>query len=525
MRDLLFLVLALIPFTALNLWRLRGELHMLQLTGYFPERYVRWFRTQGLARYRQAREPYLLFAVLPGVAWGAWLVFAIFETLIWLGRRDRVEKKPLVMTRRAARAYACSLVLLTLFSGAALALLPFRAAAAALALIQLGSPVVMWLTSLIMKPIEDAINRSYLNDARRIVRSMPNLRIVGITGSYGKTSTKHVLAELLGESRNVLHTPGSFNTPMGVTRTVREQLRASHEIFIAEMGARQPGNIRELCELTPPHAGILTAIGEQHLETFGTLEALQRTKWELAESLPADGFLVCNVDHAAVRDILARAPIRARVIRCGMTAPEADHRAENLSVTAAGISFDLVRPGHPPLRLTTRLLGRHNVINITLAAVTALELGVTPESIRIAVSGLRPVPHRLELKRNASGFLILDNAFSSNPAGAASALEMLKLIEGGRKVLITPGMVELGAVEYACNKTFGVQAAAAADVVVLVGRQRAVAIHEGLREAGFPEERVVVAEDLKAASAWMHANLKPGDVILFENDLPDTYLG
>ncbi|MFO1530566.1 MAG: UDP-N-acetylmuramoyl-tripeptide--D-alanyl-D-alanine ligase, partial [Kiritimatiellia bacterium] len=379
-------------------------------------------------------------------------------------------------------------------------------------MLQLGSPVVMWLTSLVMKPVEDAVNRSFLNDARRIVRSIPGLKIVGITGSYGKTSTKHVLAELLGESRNVLHTPGSFNTPLVVTRTIREHLRPSHEIFIAEMGARQPGNIRELCELTPPHAGILTAIGEQHLETFGTLEALQRTKWELAEALPADGFLVCNVDHAAVRDILARAPIRARVVRCGMTSPEADHRAENLSVTASGLSFDLVRPGHPPLRLTTRLLGRHNVINITLAAVTALELGITPESIRIAVSGLRPVPHRLELKRNASGFLILDNAFSSNPAGAASALEMLKLVEGGRKVLITPGMVELGTVEHACNKTFGVQAAAAADVVVLVGRQRAVAIHEGLREAGFPEDRVVVAEDLKAASAWMHANLKPGDV-------------
>ena len=145
-----------------------------------------------------------------------------------------------------------------------------------------------------------SINNSYVNDARRIIGEMPSLKVVGITGSYGKTSTKHYLNRILSEQFNVVMTPGSFNTPMGVTRTIREMLKPYTEIFICEMGAKQRGDIKEICDIVHPQYGIITAVGEQHMESFKSIENVQRTKFELADALPADGFCVVNDDFPYV---------------------------------------------------------------------------------------------------------------------------------------------------------------------------------------------------------------------------------
>jgi len=171
-----------------------------------------------------------------------------------------------------------------------------------LVLFILLTPLFVILVNLLNSPLERAISNWYISDAKRILREMPHLIVIGITGSYGKTSTKYFLAKLLSYKYNTLMTPGSFNTPMGVVKTVREQLRPIHDVFVCEMGAKHVGDIKELCDLVNPRYGILTAIGPQHLDTQGTMENIEKTKFELPYALPDDGTAFLSYDYDRIRN-------------------------------------------------------------------------------------------------------------------------------------------------------------------------------------------------------------------------------
>ena len=380
-------------------------------------------------------------------------------------------------------------------------------------------PLWVALGGLIAWPVEKLISELYFRDAQRILRNRKDLIKIGITGSWGKTSVKFILGTILEEKYHTLVTPSSFNTPMGVTRVIRSQLEPGHRVFIAEMGARHVGDIKEMCRLVHPQYGILTSVGPQHLDTFKTIERVTGTKYELMEAIPENGMCFFADDEGICRTLYDRTEKQKKL--AGMNAEKDDVWAEDIRSTPEGSRFTLCTD-NKRIPCETVLLGELNIRNIVLCASVALALGMTGEQIARGIRKLQPVEHRLQLIPNPGGITLIDDAFNSNIRGAEQAFRVLSGFPETR-IVITPGMVELGKLEYEMNRQFGEYMAEGCDIAILVGRKRSEAIAEGLHAMGFPENRIHVAESLDEATSYMREIVKPGDTVLFENDLPDNY--
>ena len=430
-------------------------------------------------------------------------------------------KKPFVVTMRVKRTWITSAVVFTLIC----ALIGFllRGAEPRLYLIGLFPlllPLWVALGGLLAWPIEKLVSEMYFRDAQKKLAARPDLIKIGITGSYGKTSVKFILGTILQEKFQVLVTPSSFNTPMGVTRIIREKLMPAHQVFVAEMGARHVGDIKELCRLVHPHHGVLTSVGPQHLDTFHTLERIKSTKYELMDAIPDGGCCFFPDDKEICRELFDKTRKEKRLCSVHPGVEDADVWATDIRVSPAGSSF-ILHTMNEEIACQTRLLGEHNIQNIILAATVGLRLGMNLRQIARGISKVMPVEHRLQLIPSA-GVTIIDDAFNSNPRGAQAALRVIKGFEG-RRIIITPGMVELGAGEEQFNHDFGVMMADCVDVAILVGKKHTAPIARGLKEACFPEEQLYVVSNLEEASAILRQIGRPGDVALFENDLPDNY--
>lgn len=517
---MLIFVTVPVLFFALALCCVR-HMHFFQLNSYKLAEHKVWMKRNSGSLITLA-----VFALLPLFA----LLFQLVGAIIYLStafliyallakpksRKD--SKKPLVFTPRVIRMLVTEAIVF--ISGAVLVCLfaPFYCipiyAAAALLL----APYACIAANVINAPIEKAIRNGFTKEAVSMLRAHPDLRVVGITGSYGKTSTKYYLHTILAEKFDVLMTPGSFNTPMGVVKTVREQLRPTHNVFICEMGAKYVGDIKELCEIADPHIGIITSIGAQHLDTFGSLERIVSTKLELADYLLARGRRIAlNGDCALIRDNVTAG---GSVILCG---ENGDIKISDVCADERGTSFVLTPKNCESFPLTVNLLGEHNVINVALAAAVALELGMSPDEIRRAARKIKCAPHRLEIK-SAGRDLIIDDAYNANPAGTKAALAALGLFKDSCRIIVTPGMVELGDDSDNFNKTLGKDAAAVCDYIFLVGKFGSEIIRAGALEAGFPEDKIFIYD--RVEDAINGARVIPSDrqrVILLENDLPDNY--
>jgi UDP-N-acetylmuramoyl-tripeptide--D-alanyl-D-alanine ligase len=382
-------------------------------------------------------------------------------------------------------------------------------------------PRLLALASVLVQPVEAAVKKRYFNDARRKLAGFPDMVKIGITGSFGKTSAKVILATILSEKYKTYATLHSYNTPMGVTRAIREQLDNSYGVFIAEMGARQPGDISEMCRLVSPRYGLLTGVGAQHLETFKTLENVAKTKYELIEALPQDGMAFFPCDNAICLELYRKTSKPKALFGIGEYGEPLYMSAQGILSGPAGSSFTLIGPDGETAPCITKLLGAHNVQNILGAAAVAHALGLSLEEIARGVAGVEPVEHRLQLVPTGNGITVIDDAFNSNPAGTRAALEVLMSFPG-RKIVVTPGLVELGEAEAAENEAFGRAMAEVVDIAILVARN-SVAMKKGLLDAGFSEENIIVTGKLAEATEVMGKLTRVGDVVLFENDLPDHY--
>lgn len=529
-------VLAWLAAVALHARRL---LHVLQLEEYDLARFWRWVRAHPDAAWPPAqRIAVLALAVLAALtaAVASWLLAVsgplalALALLLWWQRPRLAAKKPLVYTPKAILVAGIALALAGATVGAAAAWVALSrlddAVSAtvplALALAGVLPPVYLTLGVLAVYPAQAAAKQLLVLLAAQRLRARRDLLVIGITGSYGKTSTKEILAALLGARYPVCKTTGSVNTPVGIARTVLRTLRPEHTVFVVEMGAYTRGNIRELARFVRPRVGVLTAIGEQHLERFGSVEAIAQTKYELIEALPPDGLAVFNADNPGCRALAAQTR-HVRVRTYGLDpAGVPDVTATDVCMGPQGTTFTLRAAGHGAVAVTSPLLGRHNVSNVLAAATVALEHGLTLAEVAAAVGRLEPVPHRLQLLAGQNGVTVIDDAYNANPAGARAALEVLAAFPG-RKVLVTPGLVELGPLEAERHAELGRAAAAVCDYIILVGRERTAAIAAGARAAGFPAERLFQVADLPEATARLGRLVAPGDVVLFENDLPDQY--
>lgn len=497
--------------------------HMLQLSSYQFGQYKRYLQKNSKTAFGLRRVVALL-TLLPWVlpqARGNGLVYCALILLCYAGLNwPRKAKKPLVYTARVKRQLA-TLSLLHLAALVPGLLLPaYGGGFFGLALFL--EPLLVALANWLNTPVEKAISNRYVQDARQRLAAMPDLTVIGVTGSFGKTSTKYFLQTLLSTKYHVLMTPGNYNTTLGVVRTVREQLSPTHQVFLCEMGARHPGDIKEICDLVHPKYGVITAIGEQHLESFGTVENIADTKFELYDAIPPEGKVFLNFDNQIIRQ-KAESKGGKQVVGYGLEG-QRDYLASEIAITANGTEFTLTAPDGQSLRYRTRLLGEHNVQNITAAIAVCHQLGLSLEDLAPAVRRLESAPHRMQMIRGSSTYTVIDDAYNSNPKGAEAALRTLAMCQGLR-VLVTPGMVELGEREFELNYEFGKQAAQYCDYAALVNPRQAEPIRRGMLEAGFPPEKLLVADTLQQALEFAQTCGQPGQprFVLLENDLPDNY--
>ncbi len=487
-------------FFALSSKRTKEALHIVQLEGYDYEYYVKWLKANGRRAYSLKKDPQPI-------------------------------KKPLVMTPRATRLFRANLLIsVVLYMPAVIGvgvlfenlILTLVVAALFLAAVYYLQPLVISWTTLIMKPIEERINQGFYISAQTKIKNRDDLSVIGITGSFGKTSTKFIVGTILSEKFNVLNTPESYNTPMGLSKVINNELTDEHEVFVAEMGAKELGEIRELAELARPRIGILTSVGPVHIETFKNIDNIMKTKYELIEELPTDGVAIFNYDNEFIRK-LADKTFKEKLLYGIEDTDNLDIYAENIEVSEEGSTFDLKDKDGNSVRCTTKLLGRHNIYNLLAGACAARVLGLTFEEIASGISKILPIEHRLNLIKSPNGVIIIDDAFNSNPIGARAALEVLGQFKDGRKIVVTPGMIELGEMEEPANREFGVNMGKVCDYVILVGENRTIPIYEGLMESNFNKDNIFIVSNLNEATTQLGRITKAGDVVLFENDLPDNY--
>lgn len=384
-----------------------------------------------------------------------------------------------------------------------------------LGVLPLFIPLISMVSHYILLPFETLNNYGYKMRAIKAINLMPHLIKIGITGSFGKTTCKNILAAMLEKKYKVCFSPQSYNTPMGISKVINNSLSEIDEVFIAEMGARNVGDIKELTCLVQPNFGIITAIGNQHLETFGSIENIISTKYELIENLVLGGVAAFNGDSPYTKDMFDRTQTE-KIITGECEGAFVTYK--NISSGGFGTRFDLIHNDKTVI-VETKLLGRHIPSLIVLCAGIAIKLGVSLEDIAAACKTLEPVPHRLELIQNGDT-TIIDDAYNSNTEGAKNALILLKSFTQ-KKFVITPGIVELGAEEKEANTQFGRDIADCADIALLVGT-RGADIKDGAIENGMNEENIILTESLFEAVEKLK-EFEGEKVVLFENDLPDNY--
>ncbi|GHV49168.1 Mur ligase [Clostridia bacterium] len=512
------------------------SLHTFQLEGYSPSGKFRRRKKNGavsspvgIALY--GTLPFMaiyirFFPVLAllNLALGiAWIVYGIS------GFPFVRKKKPLRMTWRVRRLTITAAVIAgVIIAVAVLAGIMTKAGGILLFIVLPGIAGVLPETAnLVNRPVEKSIEGKFIREAANIIDSRPDLITIGVTGSYGKTSLKYFLTTILSRKYSVLMTPESFNTTMGVVKTVRESLTADTEIFVCEMGAKKRGEIKEICDIVKPGAAVITAIGPQHLESFGSIEDIISTKFELAEAVPPGGTVFLNYGN----EYIAGNAKKANTARALRIVPYAFARQDNtrdvnyaagdVTVSENGTAFSV--NGY---RFETALLGRHNVENVTGAIAAAAELGMSFDEIALGVRRLESPPHRLQLIRQGDDILI-DDAFNSNPAGTRAALEVLMLFRDSVKILITPGMIELGGKQAEENNLFAKAAAGVCDMIILIGEKQTEPMAAGLKEVSYPAERYTVQKTFSAGIEFARKIIpeRAGQrkVILIENDLPDNF--
>lgn len=518
-------------------------LQIMQQSGYEGFGYFKWLRRRDnvyLSRLATVSMlsllSYLLFIISLSFIDGDWVIYTGFVFYVafifayYKADKKHIRKLPINFTARMERLIAAYFFVLLISNFALLVLanlvayalrfnaLLVRVRYAVICILPVCVPFFVLLAYYITKPFENARQRKYIEKCTETLCSHPDLIRIGITGSYGKTSVKEILKTLLEEKYNVLATPSSYNTPMGICKTVGN-LKDGHNVFIAEMGARHVGDIATLAAIVKPDYAIINGIVGQHLETFGTLGAVQQTKYELVESM-SKGVVAYTIDNDATSVLFSDCKIKS--IPAGIdTSKNPKVYAEDIELGVNGSDFTLCVQGRK-MRCHTVLLGSHNISNICLAVAIAAEMGLSDEEICAAIARIKPIKHRLECTKNADGVVIIDDSYNANTRGIDAAMEVISAFDG-RKIIVTPGLVELGREEDLENYRLGKKMANVCDIAVLVGKSATYRIQDGLIDGGFDNSQIIIVKELETAKRKLKRIVKSGDVVLFENDLPDKF--
>lgn len=522
-----FLISCIIYFIYVFL-RSLGTIHMLQQNKYNAHKtYIKWLKNNLDKGFKNLSILFLIFVLfifyknnrVLVVVFNLFYLLLIINILSYKGQ----NKLPLKYTSRVKRIIFTN----TLMHILPIILLSFIVndrnmvyCYLLLGFISFINSVYVLVSIFINTPVEKFVGFYYMSKAKNKLKSMNNLKVIGITGSYGKTSSKNILNDILNIKYNSMPTPKNFNTPFGLMISINNYLDKFTDVFIAEMGACQENDINELCDIVHPKYGIITKIGVAHLATFKTRENIQKTKFELIENLPSDGVGILNGDDEWQRSYKIKNKCKIKWI--GINSTDVDVRACDISLSPDGCKFNVIFKGdEKKYPFETKLLGYNNVYNILSSIALGREFGMSIDQLKAAVIKVRPVEHRLELKKNGD-ITFIDDAYNSNPTGSRMALDVLNMMPG-KHIVVTPGMIELGDREYDENKKFGQYMADIADEVILVGEEKTKAIQDGLKLKKYDKSKIHIINDVLIAFDLVN-KLKKGDTyVLLENDLPDIF--
>lgn len=504
--------------------RLLAYLRYFQQEGYEAGRFIRWTGVRPLT------DPGFWLAA--GAVWLATgggrpglsaVLFTVGSVVLaWVQPDPRTSGKiTLKMTWRATRiaAVAAVVAVVAWIAWVAMDGPSLRAVYVAGLLSLVLLPVVLVLANGLLAPYERSAQATYRREATELLSRVRPF-VVGITGSYGKSSTKAMLAHLLQFRAPTLAATGSINTVMGLTRHIREHLVLGHEFMVVEMGAYGIGSIRRLCDFTPPQAAIVTAVGDMHLERFGSLENIFVAKSELARALPDGGLLVVNADSPNALRMARTVPNRRALLYGEASTEDLDTRLAQVRFTKDGTSF-VLRTRTADYVCQTPIHGRPIVHNLAGAFTLAVALGVDPAVAVAAFRTIRPVSNRLEVVEDR-GITWIRDAYNANQHGFRAALEVAAALPASKRVLVTPGVIELGASQAAVNQALSREAAAVCDHTLVVADANRAAFVDGHAAAGRSDRLVAVASRTEAFR-WIAEHVKPGDLVMLENDLPDLY--
>ena len=520
--ELIIVLLYLSVYLSLSFVFCKNALHMFQQNRYELRRYTKWLFNINNFDITVAFI-YVVFSILFCLffkeslfaTFGILAVDIVAAIYFIYTEANKHYIKDLDITKRVKRQIVCFAILMIAFEWFTITDLPLFLHGAVTVI---APYLLIYVMALITMPIEYLIKKRYENEARRILDSQTNLIKIGITGSFGKTSTKNIVTNIIGENYYTLMTPASYNTPMGITRTIRENLKPIHEVFVCEMGADKVNDISYLMDFVKPQYGIVTSIGPQHLNTFGTIENIIKEKMKEIEMLPEDGVGIVNYDIPYICDYVVENS--CKIVSVGIKNQNADYFAKNIKYTKDGSTFT-VKINKKNYQFETCLLGEHNITNILIGIALAIELNIPIKDIVENVKHVKQVEHRLQV-RNMNGYTFIDDAFNSNPSGFRMAVDVLNMMPG-KRVIVTPGLIDLGKEQDKYNKDLGNYMYGKVDYVILVGEKQTKPIYDGLVASGFNKNNIYVVQDVKLAFDYIYKNFSVKDTILLENDLPDAF--
>lgn len=558
-------IVLVIVYILIMIFSILKYIHIIQLNNYNLDQQIIW--------YKKNKKAYLMNIVLlllviidffildPGTNFNLnfkygppttnWNVFCniahlvtcfilipISLIIVFFNNFPKKQKKKLVLTNRIKRLVVICVVIFALWL--MLSLKPSNDIMANYFFIIAGialSPLFVFIAFLISLPIENKIRRNFMNEAHEIIKANDDLYVIGITGSFGKTSVKHYLHAILREKYAVCMTPESFNTPMGATLTIKNDLKNIDDIFICEMGARRVGDIKEICDIVNPIGGIITDVGEMHLDTFKNIENVAKTKFELFDSAISNenknrkfgvGTILLNGDNKLigekVKEYKCDNGIHGKNIYFYGINENNDFYASDIKYNDKGTSFVFKSnvAEYPTFEVNTKLLGYYNVMNLVAAIAYALVLKIDKDEICSAVNKIGAVAHRLEILNYDKDTILIDDAYNANLNGAKNASDVLSKFDGYTKVIITPGMVELGDKQDEINESFAEYAGKMADYAIVVGSTNKSALNKGF-EKNLREDKLINVDKVEVAIGYALQNISGKKVILLENDLSDNY--
>lgn len=493
------------------------HMHMFQLNSYFFKKNMRWMNKNKMKIFTQFILmicPIICIFINNGIS-KIIAAIILFISIIYNFPKGK-KKIPLKLTNRVKRMFVTELILIVLI----LLVGGFKNyILEKLGIINLLSLIFCMIVNVINYPVEASIRNGFVKKAKKILDQCPDLIVIGVTGSYGKTSVKNFLAKTLSAKYEVLVTPQNYNTTMGVVKTIRENLKPTHQIFICEMGATKLGDIKEICDLVKPKYGVITSIGPQHMESFKTIENVIKTKFELADAVKENGGTVfLNYDN----EYLKNNNLDMDIVSYGVNNTDLNYYGFNLHSSEKGVSFNVKDADNKEVQFTTKAIGRYNIVNIMGAIAVANKFGVKLENLVSRIREIKNVDHRLQLIRR-NNINIIDDSYNSNPVSSKSAIDTLAEFEG-TKIIVTPGLIELGEQEDKYNFELGLYIAKVCDYVFLVGKEHSKKIFEGIKFKEFNMEKVFIVESPEEAMQKVFSlGINDKITVLLENDLPDNY--